>query len=331
MAGKLIFLTGGTGFLGHHLVPILLESGYRLRLLARPSANLDWLDGKPVEIAYGDVTDKESVQTGMAGCNYVVHAAGYFRFWGPEARFYHVNQYGTEVVCEAALAQGIKRFVHISTIVVIGAPDPGEFIDEDTPCRPQDHYQKSKLAGEAVVAQKVAAGLPAVILRPGAFYGPYSRYAFNRLFVEEPLRGWRVQVDGGRRYTFPVYVPDVARAVHLALRHGRNGEVYNICDRSITHLALNCIVSQLLGIGAWRLNVPSQLMIVLAWLMEFIAKLTRREPFYPINLRHYVFNDWQVRSAKARLELGFEPTELRAGLQATIDWYLELFEKGERL
>jgi nucleoside-diphosphate-sugar epimerase len=170
-----------------------------------------------------------------------------------------------------------------------------------------------------------------VILRPGAFYGPYGRYAFNRLFVEEPLRGWRVQVDGGRRYTFPVYTPDVARAAHLAIEFGRVGEIYNICGRSITHLALNRMVSELLGINSWRLNVPSQLMILLAWLMEFAARLTRREPFYPINLRHYVFNDWQVRSAKARLEMGFEPTDLREGLQETIDWYRAIFAKGARL
>ncbi|MBN2501546.1 MAG: NAD-dependent epimerase/dehydratase family protein [Anaerolineales bacterium] len=330
MARKLIFLTGGTGFLGHHLLPVLLECGYDLRLLVRPTADIDWLAGKNVEIAYGDVTDAQSVQAGMAGCDYVVHAAGHFRFWGPEETFYQVNEYGTEVVCDAALAQGIERFVHISTIVVVGEPPPGVFIDENASLNPQDSYQKSKVAGEAVVKRKAAEGLPAVILRPGAFYGPYGRYAFNRLFVEEPLRGWRVQVDGGRRYTFPVYAPDVARAAHLAIKFGRVGEIYNICGRSITHLVLNRMVSELLDIDPWRLNVPSQEMILLAWLMEFTARLTQREPFYPINLRHYVFNDWQVRSAKARLELGFEPTELREGLQETIDWYREIFAKGAR-
>jgi nucleoside-diphosphate-sugar epimerase len=185
-----------------------------------------------------------------------------------------------------------------------------------------DAYQRSKLAAEQLVlAANQPAGLQTVVLRPGAFYGPGGRYGFNRLFIEEPLRGLRIQVDGGRRITFFVYVPDVARAVGLALVSGRAGEIYNICDDACSHRQINTLVSQIAGISAWRLNAPRRLMVSLARLMEAWAALTRQEPFYPLNLEHYVFQDWPASNAKARRELGFTPTPLAEGLRATIDWY----------
>jgi dihydroflavonol-4-reductase len=134
-------------------------------------------------------------------------------------------------------------------------------------------------------------------------------------------------VEGGRRLTFPVFVPDVARIILRTLHRGRLGEVYNISDQSITHNALNQMVSDYLKISRWRFSAPTSVMLAMAAMQEGLAKITGREPFYPLNLRHYVFNDWNVSSAKARLELDFEPTPIEKGLQQTIDWYLE--QKGK--
>jgi dihydroflavonol-4-reductase len=214
--------------------------------------------------------------------------------------------------------------VYISTVAVVGEPHRGEIIDEETVCHPKDDYQKSKYAAERLILEMIKSrNLPGVILRPGAFYGPGSRYGFNRLFIEEPMRGWRIQIDNGRHFTFPIFVPDVPPAILKTLKTGTPGEIYNISDRSFTHAELNHLISPLLGISTWRLNVPSFLMVVLAAIMELISKITRREPFYPLNLRHYVFSDWRVRSGKARLELGFEPTSIEEGLRKTVAWYKE--------
>ncbi|MFC1936614.1 NAD-dependent epimerase/dehydratase family protein [Chloroflexota bacterium] len=328
MAGVLIFITGGTGFLGRHLVPLLVENEYRIRLLVRSTSEINWLPSQGVELIEGNVTDPQVVAEGMAGCRYVVHAAGHFRFWGPEEIFERVNLTGTRHVIGAALAHGIERMVHISTVVVVGDPRPGEVIDEESICNPQDSYQRTKLAAERYVREMVeTAGLPAIIMRPGAFYGPFGRYAFNRLFIEEPMFGWRVKVEGGLRLTFPVFVPDVAKTIMGALRQGRVGEIYNISDRSITHNRLNDIVSEMLGISKWRLNTPRQVMIFLAAMQEGLAKIIGKEPFYPLNLRHYVFNDWEISSEKARKELNFSPTPIEEGLYQTVEWYLQEREK----
>ncbi|MBI3159645.1 MAG: NAD-dependent epimerase/dehydratase family protein [Chloroflexi bacterium] len=326
MAGELILVTGGSGFLGQHLVRRLAGYGYPVRVLARPSSNLTHLEGLNIETALGDVTDAASVARAARDCRYVIHTAGLFRFWGRHKDFDSINLEGTRNVAEAAQAAGAERIVHISTVAVVGDPRPGAVITERTPCRPADPYQHSKLAAEHYLLSRVtASGLPVVILRPGAYYGPGGRYGFNRLFVEEPLRGWRVKVEGGQRLTFPAFVPDVAEAAHAALGRGRVGEIYNVSDHSITHNRVNAIVSRLLNIPGWRVSVPRRPMILLAALMEGIAKLSGREPFYPLNLRHYVFNDWDVSSDKARAELAFRPTPIEEGLRQTVAWY-----KGEQ-
>ncbi len=327
MTSKKILITGGTGFLGRHLVPRLLGLGHRVRLLVRPTSDTSWLPAEGVELVQGDITDAESVRRGLEGVSFVVHAAGLFRFWGSDSRFQRVNTTGTGIIAGEAARAGVKRFVYISTVVVVGKPPPGELITEETCCDPRDGYQRSKLAAEGEILAHVARGeLPAVILRPGAFYGPQGEYGFNRLFIIDPLRGMRVQVEGGRRLVFPVFVPDVAWAIARVLEQPGlgGGEIFNVCGEPVTHRALNDLVSEIAGINHWRLNTPRQLMIALAALMELWAKANRREPFYPLNLRHYVFNDWPVSSEKARRALGFQPTPLADGLRKTVGWWRDL-------
>jgi dihydroflavonol-4-reductase len=321
VAGELVFVTGGTGFFGSSLVPALTKAGYRVRALVRPGSQPDWLPNEQIEIVSGDLTKPESFHSSLAGCRYLIHAGAYFRFWGKDADFTRINFEGTQNVVRAARAAGIARIVYISTIAVVGKPQPGALIDEDIECRPQTGYQRSKCRTERwLLAEAEESHLPVVVLRPGAFYGPGSRYGFNRLFLIEPMKGWRVRVEGGRRLIFPVYVPDSATAAAAALTRGRVGQIYNISDRPYSHNEVNQIASRLLGINPCRWNAPKALMLSLAWLMEQASRISGREPFYPLNLRHYVFNDWNVTSRKAAEELSFSPTPLEEGLAETVRW-----------
>ena len=239
-----VFVTGGTGHLGHHLVPALLEAGYTARVLTRHPDDYPWLRRPGVEIIPGDVTDAPAMIEAVHGCRYVVHAAGKFRFWGKREQFEQTNVTGAENVMKAALRAGVEKYVHISTVVVVGRPLPERLVDETHPTDPVEPYQRSKLKGERLALHHYRNhDLPAVILRPGAFYGPHSRYAFNRLFIEDPLKGIRIQVNRGRLITFPAYVGDVAAAICAALIKGVSGQVYNICGECLSHREANRIVS----------------------------------------------------------------------------------------
>jgi len=319
----LILVTGATGFLGRNLCEHLTGCGYRLRALARPTSDTAFLKALGVEIAPGDVRDVDSVRAAMAGCETVIHAAARFRLWGPPELFEDINLWGTRNVLATAYALDVKRFIHVSTIIVVGPQPPGTAITEATPYGPYpgDNYARTKMGGERLALSYAEIGLPVIVLRLGALYGPWGHYAFNRLFFEEFLRGWRVQVHRGRHVIFPCYVGDAAAAIEAALTRGRIGEVYNVSGESITHRQANEIVSRLAGKRSWRINFPARVMISFAQFLEFVAIFTRREPFYPLNLVPYVFEDWHVCSDKARWQLGFEPISFEEGARRTLEWY----------
>jgi dihydroflavonol-4-reductase len=321
----MILVTGATGFLGHNLIPQLRKAGYQVRALVRPSSDVSFLRSNQVELAYAeDITDKTAVHQACQGCQSIIHAAGHFRFWGSLPTFWQTNVEGTATVLSGAVEAGVERFIHISTVVVIGRTQIGQLITESTPCQPLDHYQRTKLEGEQLVrAYHKHRGLPTIILRPGAFFGPWGHYAFNRLFFEEPLRGWRIKVDNGRRITLPVFAPDVARAIQLALKNGRPGHSYNISGQSLSHKQVNAIVSDLAGISQWRFNIPTAAVVSLAKVWTILSRYTRREPYYPINMAPYVFQDWLISSEKANQELGFTPTPFVNAVETTLKWYWE--------
>ena len=105
------------------------------------------------------------------------------------------------------------------------------------------------------------------------------------------------------------------------MERGRPGEIYNVSGESITHRQASDIISRLAGKSTWRFNAPEGLMVTVARVLEILARFTRREPWYPLNLYPYIFYDWPVSSEKAKRELGFQPTPFEAGARETLKWY----------
>ncbi|OQY47869.1 MAG: hypothetical protein B6242_03900 [Anaerolineaceae bacterium 4572_78] len=195
-------------------------------------------------------------------------------------------------------------------------------ITESSLPKPVDPYQCSKLRAEKIVqTYHKQHGMDTIILRLGALYGLHGRYALNRLFFEEFLRGWRVKLDGGKYITFPCFVKDAAHGIESAMRLGKSGEMYNISGESVSHNEFNLLVSRLSNKSTWRLNFPKIIMLNFARFLEGLATITQREPFYPINLQYYVFHNWMVDSQKARDTLGFQSTPLEEGVMQTLAWY----------
>ncbi|MBV8914089.1 MAG: NAD-dependent epimerase/dehydratase family protein, partial [Acetobacteraceae bacterium] len=224
-----VLITGGNGLLGRHLVAALQARGDSVRVLALAGENTSWLEQRDVAIHRGDVRFPDTLTAPFRGVDAVLHLAGMMGVWRPLADYRAVNVTGTENVCAAALAAGVSRLVHVSSWTVYGM-DLGKPAREDFPLNPfKEPYAVSKAEGDRVVQEMIAEHrLPAVIIRPGTFFGPGDRLHFGRMADRLAAEKGVIVGAGGNALPF-VYVSDVVQGLLLGLDHRRAvGEAYNI-------------------------------------------------------------------------------------------------------
>ena len=192
-----VLITGGNGLLGHHVVSALQERGDRVRVLVLPAEDTTWLDERGVSVRWGDICRPETLAPAMHGVTGVLHLAGMMGVWRPMEHYHAVNVTGTENVCRAALAAGARRIVHVSSWTVYGMA-LGRPAHEGFPLRPfREPYAVTKAAGDMVVQRMILEDqLPAVIIRPGTFFGPGDHLHFGRM-AERLLAGRGVIVGSG--------------------------------------------------------------------------------------------------------------------------------------
>ncbi|MBV9675001.1 MAG: NAD-dependent epimerase/dehydratase family protein, partial [Acidobacteriaceae bacterium] len=170
----LALVTGASGFLGWHVASVLLQRGYRVRALCRPTSAVRELN---VERVTGDLRDKDSMNRAVEGCQLVFHVAADYRLWSRNPQeLYASNVEGTRNVLDAAERAGVERVVYTSTVGCIGMP-PDREGNEETPVSIRDmagHYKRSKWLAEQVALEKARAGLPVVIVNPTAPVGDHD-------------------------------------------------------------------------------------------------------------------------------------------------------------
>jgi nucleoside-diphosphate-sugar epimerase len=199
-----IFITGGTGFIGTHLVKCLAQTEHELVCLARSTSDVSTLKEVGAAIAIGDVTDKESLLRGMQGCDWVVNLANLFLFWVPDKRvFTDVNIDGTRNVMESVLETGISKIVHVSTAAVWGKTDWP--ISEETPMGVQraSQYARTKFEGDQIAWQLYKArNLPLVMVYPTAVIGADDPKATRRSLKNLVRRRMPAQVLADSPFSF---------------------------------------------------------------------------------------------------------------------------------
>src|SRR5438132_1363451 len=150
-----ILITGGNGLLGHHLVPALQVRGDTVRVLALPGEETAWLEQRNVAIYRGDVRQPDTLVAPLHGVDTVLHLAGMMGVWRPMQDYYAVNVTGTENVCRAALAAGVRRLVHISSAMVYDMAK-GRAVTEEDPLEPLDEpYSLTKAQGDLLVQRLI--------------------------------------------------------------------------------------------------------------------------------------------------------------------------------
>jgi nucleoside-diphosphate-sugar epimerase len=321
-----VLITGGNGLLGRHLVAALQRRGDSVRVLALPDEDTRWLRERGVAVHRGDVRWPDSLAAPMSGAAAVLHLAGMMGVWRPLRDYRDVNVTGTRNVCRAALAEGVRRVVHISSWTVYGM-DLGRPAREDFLLRPfREPYTITKAEGDLAVQRMITDDhLPAVIIRPGTFFGPGDRLHFGRM--ADRLRAGKGVIVGRGDNALPfVYVTDVVQGLLLALdRDHAVGQAYNISnDRPLTQRQLLDAIARDIGASPPTVHIPYRTLYAGGAAAERLASLTgsQRQPVLT-RLGVMLFGtDNQHAIGKAQRELGYRPqVPLREGLRLTAAWY----------
>ena len=319
-------VTGGTGFLGAHVVRALLRRERSVRCLVRASSRRANLEGLDVEIVTGDVTDPASLSRAMAGVETVYHCAADYRLYTADPRSLHAaNVAGTENVMRAAAEAGAKRVVHTSSVGALGLPRNGSPANETTPVTAAamiGHYKRSKFDAERVAEAWAARGLPVVIVNPSTPVGEYDvkPTPTGQMIVDFLNRRMPAYVETGLNL---VDARDVAEGHLLAAERGKVGERYILGNRNMTLKEILDALSRLTGLPSPRVKLPHWVPLAAAAAETLAARWTGRAPRVPLEgvrmSRYRMFFD----SAKAVRELGLPQTRVEDALARAVAWFRE--------
>lgn len=318
-----VAVTGGTGFIGRHLVASLAKDGVQVRALTRRPEVVPrlWPTGD-VEPWEGDLTRPETLRGFVRRARVVYHLAGEVR---DVNAFNRVNVTGTENLLEVCRDEPPKRFVHLSSTGVIGASGAG-VVDESTPCQPMNAYEKSKYASERMVfVASKKFQIPVTVIRPTIVFGEDPNQDSDSLgsWLNAIQKGWFRFFGTSDSVANYIYVGDVVRACLLVAESERaTAEVYVVSD--------SCPLRDFVGAAAEFLGVrmPGTLPISLGYAAAVASEMAGRLAHFPPPLTVSRFKALTNRvvysSDRFRKELGFSPAfGWREGLRRTVEWYEE--------
>ncbi|HYB44391.1 MAG TPA: hopanoid-associated sugar epimerase [Candidatus Methylomirabilis sp.] len=319
-----VLVTGGSGFVGANLVRALLADGHRVRVLVRETSSLGALAGCPVEIAVGDILDRDSLRRALIGCRLVFHAAADYRLWVPDpAALYRANIDGTRHVLEACAEAGVDRVVYTSTVGTLGIPEgaPGS---ETTPVSLRDmvgHYKRSKFLAERVAQDYAARGLPVVIVNPSNPIGPWDvkPTPTGQMIVDFLLGRMVGTLDTGLNL---IDVADVARGHILAAQKGLVGERYVLGCQNYSLAEIFEMLARITGLPAPRHRVPYRLVWLVALGMEGLARVTRRPPRVPLTGVRMARKRMYFTAEKAVRELGLPQSPVERAAREAVEWFV---------
>jgi nucleoside-diphosphate-sugar epimerase len=299
-----IFVTGGSGFVGSHLIEAL-SPHHTVSAMARSersAAAVSAYGARPVRCSLADVAAPH-----LEGCDAVVHAAAFVEEWGTRAQFVEGNVTGTRRMLDAARAAGVPTFVHIGTEAALFDGRPLVDIDETapTPARHRFLYSETKAEAERLVL--AAEGLRAISLRPRLVWGPRDASVLPAMLrmVDTGRFAW---VGGGNALTSTTHVLNLVHGVRLALERGRPGQAYFLSDGHDTTLRafLGALIASQ-GREVPDRSLPAWLARSAAAVLEVVARLTGRPPQLTRFAAAMMSSTVTVRIDKARAELGYEP------------------------
>lgn len=331
-----ILVTGATGFIGGAIAHRLVEQGHRVRCLVRPTSDLMRLSDMEWEKVEGDITSAGDCEEATQGMDVVIHSAANVSDYGPWKLFEQTNMGGTRNMAQAALKSRVGRFLHISSILVLGAIKDRPIDDSFPYCKSGFAYADTKIDAEAYLfEQHQEQGLPLVVLRPSWVYGPGDTLLIPGV-AQLIAKGKMIYFGHKTNFIYLNYIDNLLDAVMLALeRDEALGRAYLVTDDQQTTWEYLCnSLAQGLDLQPPSMQIPTWLAYGVAAVMEgakYLVRAKRRPPLTRMQVT--LMGGIRYDISRIRKELGYEPAiGHEEGIARSIQWMLtqpigEVFKK----
>jgi dihydroflavonol-4-reductase len=318
-----ILVTGGTGFIGSHLVERLIEKGHDVRCFVRKSSNLRWLKDLKVELFNGSFYDESSLKEAVSGIDSIYHIAGAVMAKTPQG-YFQSNQIATKNLLEACIKNNkdLKRFIYVSSGTVTGPSPDGKPITEDMPCNPITNYGRSKYAAEIEVI-KCKKEFPITIVRPSAVYGPHDEAIYQ--YFKAVNSGLISLIGFSDKFVSLVHSTDLVDGILLAGESEKAiGQTYFIGSENFySWKVIGATAKKVCGRKTLTLRIPHFLVYAAAGISQVLGYFSAKGAVFNIEkAKDFTQSHWIFSVEKAKKELGFvEKITLEDGFRDTIEWY----------
>lgn len=323
---QIAVVTGGTGFVGSHLVDLLLDKGYEVRCITRKSSDLKWLKNKGVKIFDCGLYNKEALKEVIREADHVYHVAGVVKSKTKEG-YFRGNVDTTRTLIEATLESNpnLKRFLVVSSQTVTGPSIDGKPVNEETECRPITTYGKSKLEEEKLVLS-FKDKLPITICRAPAVYGERDTEIF--IYFKTFSKGLTTTIGFNEKKLSLIHVLDLVNGFYLAATNEKSkGQIYFISSEEFyTWTQINTITSKIIGKNPIVIKVPHFLVYTIAAIAQFAAVFSSKPATLNIEKAKDITQQyWICDTSKAVRELGYHQNiSIEEGIRRTIEWYKKM-------
>ena len=323
---QIAVVTGSNGFVGSHLVDLLLEKNFSVRCIVRESSNLKWLEGKDIEIFKCGLFDKAGLAAALKDADYIYHVAGVVKSKTKEG-YFTGNVETTRNLLDVALEQSknLKRFIVVSSLTVTGPSLDNEPVNEETECAPLTTYGMSKYEEE-----KVALGykdkLPITICRAPAVYGERDTEIF--IYFQNFAKGITTKIGFDKKILSLIHVADLVEGFYKAAMSDKAiGEVYYISsEKFYSWDEINSVTSKVLNKKAIKILVPHFLVYTIAAIAQFFSIFSSKAA--TLNLekaKDLVQHAWICDTSKAMKDFGYrQNVSIEEGVKRTCEWYKEM-------
>ena len=321
-----VLITGADGMLGSHLCREALRQGYEVRAMVLPNSKITVLDELPLEKVFGNITDAQSMDQLVKGCDYVINAAASTQIWPRRSKqVWEVNLQGVKNLVTAAQNHQVKRFIQIGSASSFGHGSPEKPGNEETLYNSKaynmDYVDSKQSAQTWLLKMHQDSNFPVIVINPTYMIGAFDSGPSSGKMVMSLLKGALPGYSSGMKNF--VATKDVARASINSLEKGKLGNCYIAGNENLTFESFFKKACSVHGIKFKLKRIPDPIILLVGLINSIWARISGKAPKLGYNMAKQAIMKQCFNPTRARLELELPATPIEEALKDCINWWRE--------